>query len=176
MSEIMLNADKFASRPARRQKGVTLVVGLIFLAVLMILGVTAMKGTILEERMAGNARDRDIAMQSAEAALRAAEQQLGAGAPPIAPGTAFTPRLPNGSHQAYWRNTHPWGAQSQALTWTPTGAAAVPRYVIEEVTANHAFNSLTFAPVGNNKVYRVTARGVGMNPNTMIFLQANYLR
>ena len=56
-----------------RQRGVVLVTGLIFLVILTLLGVTAMQTTILEERMAGNLRDENLAFQAAEAALREGE-------------------------------------------------------------------------------------------------------
>ena len=64
-------------QPAQRrstQQGVVLVVCLIFLLVLTVLGVTAMRTTQLEERMAGNARNGKIAFQAAEAALREGEE------------------------------------------------------------------------------------------------------
>ena len=59
-----------------RQNGAALVTGLIFLVILTLLGVTAMQTSIMEERMAGNARDRNIAFQAAEAALRNAEADI----------------------------------------------------------------------------------------------------
>jgi type IV pilus assembly protein PilX len=58
----------------RNQSGAALVVGLIFLVILTLLGITAMQTGILEERMAGNSRDRNIAFQAAEAALRDGEK------------------------------------------------------------------------------------------------------
>ena len=53
-----------------RERGVSLVVGLIFLVVLTILGLMALRVATLEERMSGNARERSLAFQAAEAALR----------------------------------------------------------------------------------------------------------
>ena len=49
------------------QRGVTLIVALIFLAMLMLLGVTVARTSSLEERMAGNTRDRDLARQELRA-------------------------------------------------------------------------------------------------------------
>jgi len=60
----------------RQQQGATLVVGLIFLAVLTLIGVTAARVSGLEERMAGNLRDRAVALQAAEMALRDAERDI----------------------------------------------------------------------------------------------------
>jgi Tfp pilus assembly protein PilX len=44
--------------------------------VLTILGVNAMNSSLMEEKMAGNAVDRDLALQAAEAALRAGERDV----------------------------------------------------------------------------------------------------
>ena len=60
----------------QKQRGATFVTGLIFLVVLTMFGVTAMKTASMEERMSGNLRDRNLALQSAEMALRYAEQHI----------------------------------------------------------------------------------------------------
>lgn len=59
-----------------RQSGAVLIVSLLFLVILTILAITAMSGTTLEHRMAGNTRDHAIAMQAAEAALRDAHRDV----------------------------------------------------------------------------------------------------
>lgn len=59
-----------------RQSGVALVTGLIFLVVLTIIVVAALRSATLEERMAANARNRMLALQAAEAAIRDAEGVL----------------------------------------------------------------------------------------------------
>ncbi|MDZ7826809.1 MAG: PilX N-terminal domain-containing pilus assembly protein [Gammaproteobacteria bacterium] len=50
-----------------------LFLALVVLLIITILGVSGLQTTILEERMAANARDRDLAFQAAEAALLDAE-------------------------------------------------------------------------------------------------------
>ena len=59
-----------------QQQGVVLLVGLVMLLLLTIIGLTSIRGTNLQERMAGNMRDRHMAFQSAEAALRSGEELL----------------------------------------------------------------------------------------------------
>src|SRR5688572_1152795 len=63
-------------RQDHRERGAVLIVALLFLVMLTLLGVTAMTGTTMEERMSGNARDASIAFQAAEAALRDARRDL----------------------------------------------------------------------------------------------------
>ncbi len=61
------------SRPANPwTRGAVLITGLIVLAVMTIIGVSSIRGTLLEERMAGNLREQNHAFQAAEAGLQAA--------------------------------------------------------------------------------------------------------
>ena len=53
-----------------------LIIAIVFMLLLSMLGLSAMQNTILQERMAGNQRDHDMAFQAAEAALREAERQI----------------------------------------------------------------------------------------------------
>ena len=56
-----------------RQAGAALITSLIFLTVLTILGMSTLGTALLEGRTAGNARDRNLALQAAEIGLRDAE-------------------------------------------------------------------------------------------------------
>jgi Tfp pilus assembly protein PilX len=58
------------------QSGIALVVSLIFLLLLTLISVSAMRVSGLEEKMVSNDRDRNLAFQAAEAALRAGEAQI----------------------------------------------------------------------------------------------------
>lgn len=59
-----------------RQQGAALLMGLILLLIMTLLGISAMRGTTLQERMAGALHEQNLALQSAESALRAGEQAL----------------------------------------------------------------------------------------------------
>lgn len=63
---------KYASS-SNREKGAALITSLIFLTVLTILGMSTLGTALLESRMAGNMRDRNLAFQAAEMGLRDAE-------------------------------------------------------------------------------------------------------
>lgn len=52
-----------------RQEGIVLAVGLVFLLVLTIIGITSLRTTTLEQRMAGNMQQRTVAFQDAEARI-----------------------------------------------------------------------------------------------------------
>lgn len=57
-----------------RQDGAVLFIALIMLLVLTIIGLTSIRGTSLQEGMAGNLREINLSFQAAEAGLRAGEQ------------------------------------------------------------------------------------------------------
>ena len=59
-----------------RSNGSVLVISLLMLLVLTILGITALNTTVMEERMSSNTRQRNLAHQAAETALKEAEQWL----------------------------------------------------------------------------------------------------
>jgi type IV pilus assembly protein PilX len=64
------------NRRMARQRGAVLVVSLLLLLVMTLLGLGASQSTRLQERMAGNQRDMDLAFQGGETGLRAAEERL----------------------------------------------------------------------------------------------------
>ncbi|NOS73875.1 MAG: hypothetical protein HOP36_04915, partial [Methyloglobulus sp.] len=64
-----------ASTPvlSKSQSGVVLIISLIMLLLLTLVGLTGMQNIGLEEKMAGNMRDSNLAFQAAESALVAGE-------------------------------------------------------------------------------------------------------
>jgi type IV pilus assembly protein PilX len=55
------------------QRGAILIIAMVMLLLLTIIGLSSMRGTSLQESMAGNIRDSSLALQAAEAALRKGE-------------------------------------------------------------------------------------------------------
>lgn len=80
-----------------KQRGAALLISLVMLLAMTILAVTAARQVTLQERMAGNLRERSIAFEAAEAGLRQGEQFLqgltGGGTPPtpVAPANCGSP-------------------------------------------------------------------------------------
>ncbi|WP_200881859.1 pilus assembly PilX family protein [Nitrincola sp. A-D6] len=60
----------------KQQTGSALIVSLLFLLILTILGVAGIQTTSMQERMSGNMRDRNMAFQAAEGALRGGEEYV----------------------------------------------------------------------------------------------------
>lgn len=136
----------------RHQAGNTLVIGVILLLLITLLVIAAGRGITLQTTMAGNTRDRDVAFQAAESALRDAEStlpvlhnQAGAGLITSATATEIATR----STAAYWTNPDPvqsatsygWynadgsvnNARSRQTGTVVAGVDQQPRYVVERL-------------------------------------------
>jgi len=71
-----MRARKPKCRRLDSEGGAALLVSVIFLVILTLLGISAATVTTLDEKMARNLRDRNIAFQAAEAALRDARADI----------------------------------------------------------------------------------------------------
>lgn len=60
----------------RKQTGATLIVSLVILAVVTILGIASIRSSNLELKMAASQRDRSVAFQTAETAIKLVQQKL----------------------------------------------------------------------------------------------------
>lgn len=165
----------------QRQRGTALIIAMLFLVILGMLGVTTMTATTLEERMAGNTRDRDIAMQAAEAALRDAEGDITnttaangrivtlamfVATCTLALCTEGAPVLTNiddATKSAFYGQFRPAMQPIQ-------GPAQQPRYIVEVLTAMPP--QVPAPPAGQQiRNFRITAKGFGRNANTVVILQ-----
>jgi type IV pilus assembly protein PilX len=138
--------------------------------------VSALSSTTLQERMAGNLRDNNLAFQAAEAALREGEEFLRQAVVPPFNGAGGLLERQDGAGQADFWNSFNWVGNSRAAA-QPDGTAAQPAYVIEELPPMPAEgDSLKFGPLSEVAVYRITARGVGGTPDAVSILQTTYRR
>lgn len=152
--------------PALRsaQRGATLMVALIFLIVLALLGISAVQNNTFQEKMAGNSRDRELAFEAAEAAIRDASTNLISlrSGPWDGNGGLFTYVATNANDAAYWNTASNWGSYRSPTT-SVANVVAQPQYRIEKKP-----------DIGTTEHYRVTARGFGASATTVVILQAEF--
>jgi type IV pilus assembly protein PilX len=166
--------------PPRRAAGGALIVSLVVLAVMTLLGLSGMQATSLEERMAGNMRDMNLAFQAAESALRSAEEVLGSAVLPEFDDTGGHYR-PTSAPPARWDSVD-WKDTGEVFTVSYAGAhlshvAAAPRYIIEELPATEESGGSLEAGIARTvRLYRVTSRGVGAAETTVAMLQSTFKR
>lgn len=172
------------------------------LLLLTIIGVSALQTTTLEEKMAGNMRDRVIAFQAAEAALRDAEADIANVVNNKKPrisgfsgfktdcGSTTISRTDDGlcyrgknkeftTAQKKWEKPDWSGVASIAYgTYTKTGAA-IPQ-IDSRLSAPPRYviealgNLKGSCDAVSNFCYRITARAQGMDSNTVVLLQTVY--
>lgn len=154
------------------QSGAVLVTGLIFMVVLTIIVISALRSATLEERMAANARNRQIALQAAETALREAEaaiiNDLDANFASYQPA-GFTAACTNGYCRYAAGSLQPAAAWSDATSIegaTDLGLPEQPRYRVELVGSECAMGAVALP----KSLFRITARGVGRD-NSFVVLQ-----
>ncbi|MEB0012141.1 PilX N-terminal domain-containing pilus assembly protein [Glaciimonas sp. Gout2] len=166
-----------------QSRGIALPVTLIFLLVMTIIGVAAIRNVTLEEKMAGNLRSQQLAFEAAEQVLRYCEklaQELSIS------HAVFPPQLPQGpiadgisQGKNHWELSENWrsdvisiGLPSHIVS--SVGLVKPPRCMIEKMalTGDYEFG---LNPADPLTAYRITARGVGVTTNVTVLLQS-YLR
>ena len=170
-----------AQKPAnssRRERGAILVTSLLLLLVVTILGITVMQMTRMQERMAGNSRDINLAFQAGEASLRAGESLvLSFATPPVsctaAPCQVFERRaLPplNNQTPTWWSTT----AQADSNAAQSAVLDESPQYVVEQY--GWIRNSWDVTDTTGRDVYQISARSTGGSGKAEVVLQSTYAR
>lgn len=166
----------------KNQSGAALIVCLMLLLVMTLIGISGITSSTLEEKMAGNMRNKHMSFQAAEAALRIAEIEAAA----LAIDTNFATA---GDH-LYERTDLIW---ETAADWQDYGLNAImdpdndnvpprfaqdPSYIIENyATAPRDGDCMLEVPLPAGcllPVYRVTAQGTGLNINARSIIQSTY--
>lgn len=166
----------------RRERGITLVVTLLFLLLLTILGVTAMNTSGLQEKMAGNLRDQDTALHAAESALRGGEDRLNAlwiGGRPTSNTTCSTgicsPGSANPLNDSWW-NTYSseYGGTGSQIAQLG-GAAVDPRYALEESQYIEPTTLCTYGKCPPATLfYKVISRASGTTTLSQVVLEETF--
>ncbi|MGH8548521.1 MAG: pilus assembly PilX family protein [Methylococcales bacterium] len=181
---------KTLDRRPQEQTGAILVVSLVLLTIMTLIGITAMQTTILQEKMAGNSRDMNLAFEAAEAANREGENWL------LGLTTMPDPRACNSGICLLWNAegsatalysatgaafyTDPllWGnARSSSMT-TLEGVHTPPFFVIE--FDEHQRDSQNLGQQqdlqNSRSVYRITSKGTGGTDAAQSFVQTHFAR
>ena len=151
-----------------RQRGAVLAVSLMILLVMTMIGISGMRGTVLQERMASNTKDRNQAFQAAESAMRDAEAYI---------ESIVTTGSFNGS-SGLFGETQAEPDYLDPNTWTDNslsveapnlpGSYVPPRYFIRQFgKITGVQGAMNLGGYGDNKgigdvtAFRITTRGTG---------------
>ncbi|SER12540.1 type IV pilus assembly protein PilX [Amphritea atlantica] len=138
--------NKRLMMPKNREQGAVLIIALIFVLILTLIGVSSMQGTTLQEKMSGNLRDRSVAFNAAEAALREGE---------------------NSAYDSYDNGTLEYIGDSVSGSYGDANWTATLVRILENTT------TLPAAKLG--VVIRVTASSNGLSDQSDVQLESIYV-
>jgi len=182
------------------ERGAVLITTLMILLLLTVFSISAMDANILEEKMAGNMRDHNVAFQAAEVGLRACEGLIAA--------TTTMPDISTDGNTSIWDYKAPDPVGTNNLPWwdEPTwnwaitspadsviklgdtvngisvgsslesaaGLSADPLCVIEKLPPRPDSLEAAQSLDGEDIFLQVTSRGVGGSASTLVVLQSIY--
>ena len=187
--------------PGAKQQGVALVVALVLLVVVTLVGLAAIRGTSLQEKMAGNMVDRAQAFQLTEGAIDLAARTVVLASPGPSPATYNNPGITDCSAGPCMDNpatdtahTYPWvsipvsTASNAATTNLVSLYGNTPAYLVQYMGActTTGGGKFQFTNDQNNQggggsltpasqCYRITARGGAAGTDrSQIVVQAIY--
>jgi len=173
----------------KKQDGVVLFMCMVMLLLLTVLGISSVQTTSLQQRMARNANDTNLAFQAAESALRDGEDFLETINALIDFDAANAEN--NGF---YYENSPGTDPNWKSLDWsgsdgfregetTITGVEVQPKYILEHVkTVISDADALNLDNIGQDtgsgrtQIFRVTARGTGGSATAQVMIQGTYGR
>jgi type IV pilus assembly protein PilX len=169
--------------PGYREAGVTLVISLLFLLLLTILGVTSMNTSTLQEKMAGNLRDQDTALQAAESALRSGEDELNtlwvSGKPNAGPTCPSPGVCSLGTvdylNDTWWdNNSREYGGGGDQIAQIG-GTAVEPRYALEEHQRIEPITLCTYGKCPPTiQYYKVYSRASGTTTLSQVVIEETF--
>jgi len=190
----------------RKQRGAALFIALILLVGMTMIGLSSMSSSILQEKMASNYRQEDLAFQAAASAMRWGEFWLlgrrarpepsncmldaAAGCSPandaVLAKDSFTETPPETLPVGWWQASarqygklyEDWGNASAGTEWPLPNLADQPRHVIEEMARVKFGSGLEGQDMVQNYifVYRVAAAGVGEVNTGHAVVESHFIR
>jgi type IV pilus assembly protein PilX len=181
-------------RVPHMQRGVVLVTSLLLLLVVSIMALSMFRSFGVQEKVAGNMREKQRALQAAVSAETFAEQWLianvGSTPPAVCNSLMIAPLQGQICSNPLWLNvtsvvTLPWqiGGTSVGVQYTPPGMV-VQAASVGNINSNNSYaiaptfyisdGGLSVDPNVPGEVYQVDAVGYGGNGNTAAVVESTY--
>ena len=179
----------------KRQTGVVLLVGLIMLLLMTVVGLAAIRGSNLQETMAGNMRERQLNFQVAEAGLREGEafieNQTSQDLEALAFNGSVSWQLPDMNQQGNqsalglpqvdnW-DQDDWAARAKTadVDLGDTNTGDPPQYLVERLDVPpcpkcDGCSTDVGSGCGEREMYRITSRSASAATNSGAVLQTVY--
>lgn len=169
-------------QPRATEEGTVLIMAMTFVLILSLIGVTSMTTTALEEKMAGNMSDKNIAFQAAESALVAGEVWIGSqmNKPVFDPTNGIDGlHLPSTTSTPVWDDSTGIWSSNDLFSYPALNiVSAQPTYLVEDLgqipdSGGSLVLPANYKASGKN-VFRVTARASGTSAAAVAMLQSVY--
>lgn len=168
------------------QQGALLVTSLVFLVIMTLIGVTAMRTAVLDEKMAANFRCSKIAFEAAEASLLNAERDMIGGLELNLLRERFDGVRSTSGHEGRYTLLQDEPAVSSLFglsSWTTSNASATyssniggiatqPRWITKILTIDGPLNLSMEGETG--VVFRNTSRGTGCTDESVVMVRSIY--
>lgn len=177
---------------ASRERGMVLVTSLLLLVLITILGVSMFRGFGIEERIAGNLREKQRALNSAESAMQYAEWWLTSADNVNLVGNCTSPLLSANLRQGMVCSNTPKSMNMNVaqVPWSDpvNGGEFGVAYTSQGMNVNAVAgpNTLLSAPrffisllgpsaTGHGSIYQIDAWGYGASTNAVAVVESTYL-
>lgn len=176
--------------PPRRDDGMVLVTALLMLIIVTILAVAMFRSFGLDEKIAGNLREKQRALNAAETAEQFAEYWLAEGggsanSAPVACSSvvlypASPPQICTNSPTTFTQLPWQIAGNNVGVTYTPTVPTPMNVQTTPEQGSYYATPAfyITYvgpSPGGLGSIYQIDAQGYGGSPDTVAVVESTYI-
>jgi type IV pilus assembly protein PilX len=171
----------------QQQRGFVLIVGLLILVVMTLLSLSMFRSFGLQERIAGNTREKQRALETAQSALQYGEWWLNLGSAGTGVGATCNSGTTNANQLAQMKICANALANPIVLPWPARAEYQPPQMAVEAgggvatggdinylAKPGLYINYLALAPDGRSPVYQVSAYGYGGSASTAAVVQSTY--
>ncbi len=178
----------------KKQSGAALITSLVFMSILTMLGISAMRSNTLDVKIHNAMLDRLNAFQCSEAALRQGERFIKNAAEQ--PNDAVAGIPPQGSGQVWrgdasvlnnlvnengdWWTTNGWGDFVLSDPNVNIGCATQAEYIVQSLggAGGNGSEDLSFKAEAESQmnIYRISSRSEGVSANSAVILQSTFTR
>jgi len=167
---------------SQAQRGAVLVIAMLILMMMTSLAVAMFRSFGLQERIAGNTREKQHAFQAAQSALQYAEWWLTQNNATTGTACAGNLAATTVCSNAQTMATFTAGVWAFGSTYTPINVNGVAPMTISTVGGLGTYfaapriyiNYMGLGPTGQSRVYQVTAFGNGGDANSTAVVQSTY--
>jgi Tfp pilus assembly protein PilX len=170
-------------------RGIALLAGLVLLAAVSLLALSAVSGTVLQHNMAINFQENSTALQNASLAAayakawlnsrRVSERESGCEMDCILPAgirnTGELPAMPEFESAAWWRSNAlaaGYNPETDESSITPDVGAEPARWIIEEIQYRASGDTRGELMAEGVAYYRILGRGTGQNTRSVAVVEA----